>query len=80
LVCPDGQVNTSLKSRSLLPLALEQFDREKKAPRIPLRDVLRLDTQHAAPSLVSIAAGAKNNSTAVLCINGNESDDWRNER
>lgn len=80
LVCPDGQVNMSFESRPLLPLAFDQFDLAKKPPRVALRDLLRLDLQQAAPGILSIAAGAKNNSTTVLCINGNESGDWRNER
>lgn len=80
LVCPDGQVNTSFRSRPLLPLALEQFDQQKKPPRAALKDLLYLDPKHAAPAVFSIAEGANDNSTTVLCINGNESPDWREER
>src|SRR5262249_36993157 len=35
-VCPQGQVNLSLKSRPLLPLAKEQFQQRKKPARIGL--------------------------------------------
>ena len=43
LVSPDGQVNRSLRSRPLLPLALEEFNKLKKPPRKALRDLLALD-------------------------------------
>jgi dienelactone hydrolase len=84
-VCPEGQVNLSFRSRHLLPLALEEFDRKKKPsracdPESFRRDVLSVDTDHAAPAITEIAAVEGSRRQFVLCINGNESNDWREEK
>lgn len=79
LVCADGQVNLTFKSRHLLPLALEEFDRKKKSPRLPLRDVLRLDPDLVDYHVTGIVAGAKETGTTIVCINGNESRPWQEE-
>ncbi len=78
LVCPKGQVSLHYRSRPLLPLALDGFEK-KKPERIPLRQLLRLDPDLACPQITEIAAGSRLNRTTVLCINGNESKDWRDE-
>jgi cephalosporin-C deacetylase-like acetyl esterase len=80
LVCDDGQVNVTFKSRHLLTLALEEFDGKKKPPRQPLRDVLRLDPEDADFRITDITAGSKMNRTLVVCINGNETRPWQEEK
>ncbi|HEX3448668.1 MAG TPA: acetylxylan esterase [Isosphaeraceae bacterium] len=79
LVCKDGQVSLSFRSRPLLPLALEQFDGTKRPERIPLRQLLNLDTERADPHITRVSPGSSRSATAVLCVNGNETRDWRDE-
>jgi hypothetical protein len=79
LVCKDGQVNVSFRSRPLSPLALEQFDGAKRPDRIPLRRLLNLDTDRADPQVTRVSPGSGQSATAVLCVNGNEARDWRDE-
>ena len=38
---PSGQVNQTFRSRPFLPLALEEFDRRGKPPRVPLQGLAR---------------------------------------
>jgi pimeloyl-ACP methyl ester carboxylesterase len=78
--CSDGQVNLKLRSRPLLPLALEEFDKRAKLPRLFLRDLLYLDPQTGAPLIVEIKAVSDPKQTLIVCINGNESRDWREEK
>jgi len=85
LVCPEGQVNVSFRSRHLLPLALGEFDRKKQPthtfdPESFRRDVLRVDTDHSGPSITEIAAADGSGRRIVLCINGNETNDWREQK
>lgn len=82
-VSADGQVNLSLKSRPLLPLALEQFTERKKSERVALRDLLRPDPELADYRLTELnrendRGGAGR--TVVVCVNGNESGPWRDEK
>ena len=79
LVCPEGQVNLTYRSRPLLPLALEEFESKRKTEKVPLRELLRLDPDLADPQITEIAAGSTLNRTTVLCINGNNTQDWRQE-
>jgi cephalosporin-C deacetylase-like acetyl esterase len=79
LVCEKGQVNVTFRSRPLLPLALEEFNRKKKPPKIALRDLLALDFKTAEANITEIAAGKKEQ-PVVLCVNGNETRDWREEK
>ncbi len=79
LVCSEGQVNHTYRSRALLPMALEEFESKKRPSKIPLRELLRLDPDFAGPMISEIAAGSSLNRTIVLCINGNDTDDWRQE-
>jgi cephalosporin-C deacetylase-like acetyl esterase len=79
LVCADGQVNRSFRSRHLLPIAWEEFERKPRAARVSLREVLRLDPEQADPRLAAITAAPRAEQTAVVCVNGNESRDWREE-
>ena len=72
LVCPEGQVNRTYRSRPLLPMALEEFESKKKPSKVPLRELLRLDPDLADPRISEIAAGSSLNRTTVLCINGND--------
>jgi pimeloyl-ACP methyl ester carboxylesterase len=62
-----------------LPLALEQFESRNKPAKMSLRELLRLDPDQARPAITDVAAGTASNRIAVICINGNETDDWRNE-
>src|SRR5262249_7042131 len=52
----------------------------KKGPRVPLKDLLGLDPDLADFRLAEVAAGAKDNRTLFLCVNGNETPDWRQEK
>jgi pimeloyl-ACP methyl ester carboxylesterase len=79
LVCKDGQVNMSFQSRPLLPLALEQFDLAKRTERVPLTRLLNLENDQGDPRLTRIAPGSSRGGTAILCVNGNETRDWKNE-
>jgi dienelactone hydrolase len=80
LVCSDGQVNGSLRSQPLLPLAWEEFNKAKKPPRRPLRDLLRLDPDAAAPVVTEIKALTRAEQTLMVCVNGNEARDWSEEK
>jgi cephalosporin-C deacetylase-like acetyl esterase len=79
VVSRDGQVNLTFRSRPLLPLALEEFDRRKKRPSRSLRDVLGLDPDVADPQTTRLGGGDGKGKTLVLCVNGNEARDWREE-
>src|SRR5438132_1612934 len=79
LVCVEGQVNRTFHSRHLLPLAWEEFERQPRPARVPLRDLLHLDPDQADPRVTEITATAKPGQTVVVCINGNEARDWREE-
>jgi dienelactone hydrolase len=84
-VCPAGQVNSSFRSRHLLPLALSEFDRRKQQTH-PFdqesfcRDVLSVDAGQASPVITEIGPAAGSGRPIVLCINGNETNDWREEK
>jgi dienelactone hydrolase len=80
LACKDGQVNLTYQSRHLLTLALDEFDRKKKPPRRPLADLLRLDSEGVDFRTHQISAGDKNNKTLIVCINGNETRPWQDEK
>jgi len=80
LVCPDGQVNVTYRSRHLLTLALEEFDARKKPAQKSLREVLRPDPEQADFHLAEISAGVQGNRTLILCINGNETAPWQEEK
>jgi pimeloyl-ACP methyl ester carboxylesterase len=78
LVCTDGQANVSLRSRPLLPLAWEEFERRPRRARVPLTDLLHLPEQ-ADPRIEEIAPARQPGQVMIVCINGNESRDWRDE-
>jgi dienelactone hydrolase len=81
LVCKDGQVNGTFHSRHLLTLALEEFDgRMKPAERTPLTDLLCKDSKDADYRTFEMVAGKPGDQTLVLCINGNESRPWQDEK
>lgn len=80
LVCPTGQVNQALLSRSLLPLALVELQRRSKPARAPLRNLLPLDPAHADFRLTEVAAGSTPPLATIVLLNGNESRDWRDEK
>ena len=78
LVCAEGQVKRTLRSRPLLPLALDEFDAKKLTRRTfrSAANLLRLDLDLARPRITEIAGGAKAARTTVVCVNGNETRDW----
>jgi cephalosporin-C deacetylase-like acetyl esterase len=78
LVSEKGQVNVSFRSRSLLPLALEELKKQKK-PAKAVRDLLGLDPALANFYLTEIAPPRKGQ-PLLLCVNGNEGRDWREEK
>ncbi len=80
LVCPEGQVNLSFKSRPLLPLALEELGKQGQPGRMSLRELLHLDPEQADFQITEIAAGNKDNRTLVVCLNGNELSGWQEEK
>ncbi len=79
LVCDDGQVNLSMKSRPFLPMVWEEFERRPRPPRVSLADLLHRDSERADPFVTQIVPVRKPGQTAVVCVNGNESRDWREE-
>ena len=79
-VCSEGQVNLTLKSRPMLPLVLEEFKKKKRAPRVALRDLLRLDADSAVADVTEVKSVDKAEQTLIVCVNGNESRDWREEK
>jgi pimeloyl-ACP methyl ester carboxylesterase len=79
LVCASGQVNQTFRSRPLLPLALDEFDRRRKPSRVPLRDLLGLDPELANPVTGEISRRSGGGKTLILCVNGNEARDWGEE-
>jgi cephalosporin-C deacetylase-like acetyl esterase len=81
LVCKEGQVNVSFQSRHLLTLALDDFNSSKKPPApIPLGDLLRLDPKEAHYRIIEIATGKPADQTLLVCVNGNESKPWQEEK
>ncbi len=79
LVCAEGQVNVTFKSRPLLPLALEEFRKKAKPSRQSLRELLRLDPELADFRTTEITPGGKDNRTLILLVNGNETAGWQEE-
>jgi pimeloyl-ACP methyl ester carboxylesterase len=79
-VCAEGQVSQTFRSRPLLSLALEEFRKQQKPAPKPLRDLLSLDPKPGNPHMTEVAGGTGTGKTLVLCINGNETPDWREER
>jgi dienelactone hydrolase len=79
LVCADGQVNVTDRSRPLSSLVKEEFDRRKKSARIALKELLRMDPDDADFRLIATDAGGKAGMPHVLCVNGVESEGWQKE-
>jgi dienelactone hydrolase len=79
-VCADGQANVTFRSRPLLPLALEEFHQRKESPRKPLRDLLRTELTRSSPRVTRIGGEDGTRKTLILCVNGNETPDWREHR
>lgn len=79
LVCPDGQVNVTFRSRHLLTLALEEFERQPKTARKTLRELLQFQGDPEF-RLTEISPGGAGNQTIIVCINGNETRGWQEEK
>src|SRR5262249_11100879 len=59
-----------------------EFDSRKQPARkrAPLTELLRLDPQEADYRLTEIAGGKPAGQTLVVCVNGNESRPWQEEK
>ena len=79
LVGASGQVNRDFRSRALLPLALEEFTRQKKPAKQSLRDLLRLDREDSHSHIAEIVT-PRAGKDLFVCVNGNETRDWQEER
>jgi len=82
LVCQAGQVNVTFQSRHLLTLALDEFDSHTQPARVqtPLAELLRLDPKEADYRIYEIAGGMAAGKTLVVCVNGNETRPWQEEK
>ena len=62
--------------------ALAEFDSREKPRRdeTPLADLLHLDPNEADYRTVEISGGAAAGQTLVVCVNGNESRPWQEEK
>jgi pimeloyl-ACP methyl ester carboxylesterase len=72
----------TFRSRHLLTLALDEFDR-RKGPvrdRTALAGLLRLDPKEADYRAFEVAGGKPAGQTLVVCVNGNESRPWQEEK
>jgi cephalosporin-C deacetylase-like acetyl esterase len=80
LVCPQGQVNLGLQSRSLMAVAREEFARRKRPTRVALEKLLRLDPELADFRLTRQSASSQAKSMLVVCVNGIEAPGWQEEQ
>jgi cephalosporin-C deacetylase-like acetyl esterase len=78
-VCARGQASVAFRSRPLLSLALEEFDRRDKPAKLRLRELLGLDPELADYRMDEVVAARGRAQTTIVCVNGNESRDWREE-
>jgi dienelactone hydrolase len=80
-VCSRGQVHLSFPSeRYLLPLAREAFARAQKKPGRSLKQLLDLDPDRADYRLAEESGGKNADGVHILCLNGVETSDWREEK
>jgi hypothetical protein len=79
-VTADGQVNVSLKSRHLMPLALEEFRKRPKRAKVTLKDVLRVAEEHRDARIETDANPGGKDATVAMCIQGNETRAWQEEK
>jgi hypothetical protein len=80
LVTADGQVNVSLKSRPLMPLVLEEFRKRPKRAKVALKDLLRVAEEHRDARIEADANLGGKDATIVMCIQGNETRPWQEEK
>lgn len=78
-VCERGQVGLSLRSRPLLPLAFEEFQRRPRSPRRPLGELLGVDPGQARPKFSIVGPERAVADVLIVCVNGNEAPDWGKE-
>jgi pimeloyl-ACP methyl ester carboxylesterase len=79
LASPDGQVSVSFASRSLLPMAREEFRSAARRPRVALKELLRTSPEGIDFRLTDVAPGTLDKAPMVLLVNGNEAPDWGRE-
>ena len=77
MVCQEGQVRVSFQSRSLFDVALEEFKKTPKTARKTLADAIHLNMDKADPRMPDVSPAIPQPKSWVVCINGNESADWR---
>jgi dienelactone hydrolase len=80
LVTAEGQVNVSLKSRHLMLLALEEFRKRPKRANVTLKDLLRVAEEHRDVRSEADANLGGKDATLVMCIQGNETRPWQEEK
>src|SRR5205814_10607569 len=78
-VCADGQVNVTFQSRFLMSVAVEEFKKNHRPRPAKLKELLRLDAAGAQAVLTEFPARGKSAAVHLLCVNGVESSDWREE-
>lgn len=79
LVCAGGQAALSMRSRPLLPMAWEAFERQPRPPRVPLDELLGLDPENADPRINEVLPAREAGRMTIVCINGNETRGWHEE-
>ena len=79
LVCAEGQINRTFRRATAAFPALDEFDRRPKPPRANLRELLRLDPELANPVIEEPGLKPGKIQSLILCVNGNEARDWREE-
>ncbi len=78
-VCADGQVNVTFRSRPLLTVTTEEFRARKQSTPIALKVLLQLDAAATNVVLTEFPVRVRRELVHILCINGIETGDWRNE-
>jgi pimeloyl-ACP methyl ester carboxylesterase len=66
----------TFRSKPLLTVCRDEFRKRKPAPRVPLKDLLKMDPEAADFRAHKTDAAGK---THVVCVNGNESAGWQTE-
>jgi dienelactone hydrolase len=77
LVCADGQVNVTFRSKPLLPMVVEEFRRKQSPARVALKDLLLANAGRPDFHLTKTGAVAQPNMPHVVCINGVEESEWQ---
>ena len=79
-VCKDGQVQVAFQSRHLFDVALDEFRKAPGSAKKPLSQVIHLNIGSADPYIPDVTFKIPNLKSWVICINGNETPDWRESK